>query len=161
MGSIDADFIRDETGKPYLIWKEDGNDRQQPTWIYAQELDESGTRVLGGPHRLFRNTEAWEGGVIEGAYILRRDGWFYLFYSGNACCGESCNYALGVARSKTLLGNWEKNPANPILAANDVWQCPDTVRLSKHRTTVRSCCITLTEKVRSVFRSGAKLSLMK
>ena len=124
MGSIDADFIRDETGKPYLIWKEDGNDRQQPTWIYAQELDESGTRVLGGPHRLFRNTEAWEGGVIEGAYILRRDGWFYLFYSGNACCGESCNYALGVARSKTLLGNWEKNPANPILAANDVWQCP-------------------------------------
>ena len=23
-----------------------------------------------------------------------------------------------------LLGKWEKNPANPILPANDVWQCP-------------------------------------
>ncbi|MEZ5426891.1 MAG: family 43 glycosylhydrolase [Pyrinomonadaceae bacterium] len=124
MGSIDADFARDENGKPFLIWKEDGNDRQQPTWLYAQPLDESGTRLLGKPTRLFRNTEPWEGGVVEGAFLVRRDGWFYLFYSGNACCGSSCNYALGVARSKTLLGKWEKNPANPILAENDLWQCP-------------------------------------
>lgn len=124
MGSIDAFFVRDENDKPFLIWKEDGNDRGQPTWLYAQELDESNTKLLGKPHKLFRNTEPWENHVIEGAYILRRDGWFYLFYSGNACCGRSCNYALGVARSKTLLGKWEKNPSNPILPANDVWQCP-------------------------------------
>lgn len=124
MGSLDPDFVRDENGKPYLIWKEDGNDRQQPTWLYAQELDESGTKLLGKPKKLFRNTESWEKHVIEGAYILRRDGWFYLFYSGNACCGRSCDYALGVARSKTLLGTWEKNPKNPILPANETWQCP-------------------------------------
>ena len=124
MGSIDADFARDERGKPFLIWKEDGNDRRQPTWIYAQGLDESGTRLVGKPTKLFRNTEAWEGGVVEGSFIVRRDGWFYMFYSGNGCCGRQCNYALGVARSRTLLGKWEKNPANPILAANDFWQCP-------------------------------------
>ena len=124
MGSIDADFVRDETGKPYLIWKEDGNDRQQPTWIYAQELDESGTKLVGSPHKLFRNTEPWEGGVVEGSYVLRRGGYFYMFYSGNACCGDTCNYALGVARSKKLLGEWEKNPNNPILTANETWQCP-------------------------------------
>ncbi len=124
MGSIDAFFVRDENGKPYLSWKEDGNDRGQPTWLYAQELDESGTKLRGKPHKLFRNTESWENHVVEGTYILRRNGWFYLFYSGNACCGRSCNYALGVARSKTLLGKWEKNPANPILKANDRWQCP-------------------------------------
>ena len=124
MGSIDAFFVRDENGKPFLIWKEDGNDRGKPTWLYAQQLDESGTKLLGKPHRLFRNTEPWEKHVIEGAYILRRDGWFYLFYSGNACCGRSCDYALGVARAKNLLGKWEKNPANPILKANEIWQCP-------------------------------------
>jgi xylan 1,4-beta-xylosidase len=124
MGSLDADFIRDEQGKPYLIWKEDGNDRGQPTWLYAQELDESGTRLTGSPTRLFRNTEAWEGGVIEGSFVFRRGEWFYMFYSGNSCCGRQCNYALGVARSRTLLGPWEKNPANPILAANETWQCP-------------------------------------
>ncbi len=125
MGSLDGFFIRDEKGKPFLVWKEDGNDRQQPTWLYAQQLDESLTKLVGKPQKLFRNEgSGWENHVIEGADIVRKDGWFYMFYSGNACCGRSCDYALGVARSKTLLGKWEKNPANPILAANDVWQCP-------------------------------------
>jgi beta-xylosidase len=125
MGSIDAFFIRDENNKPFLVWKEDGNDRQQPTWLYAQGLDESLTKLVGKPKKLFRNEgSGWENHVIEGADIVRKNGWFYMFYSGNACCGRSCNYALGVARSKTLLGKWEKNPANPILAANEVWQCP-------------------------------------
>ena len=55
---------------------------------------------------------------------MRRDGWFYLFYSGNACCGRECNYALGVARSRNLLGPYEKNPANPILKGNEAWKCP-------------------------------------
>jgi len=125
MGSIDAFFIRDENDKPFLVWKEDGNDRQKPTWLYAQELDESGTKLLGKPTKLFRNEgSGWENHVVEGSYIIRRNGWFYHFYSGNACCGRACNYALGVARSKTLLGKWEKNPKNPILAENDAWQCP-------------------------------------
>ncbi|MDQ6786371.1 MAG: family 43 glycosylhydrolase [Acidobacteriota bacterium] len=125
MGSLDPFFIRDETGKPFLIWKEDGNDRQQPTWLYAQQLDESLTKLIGKPKRLFRNEgSGWENHVIEGADVVKHGEYYYLFYSGNACCGRSCNYALGVARSKTLLGNWEKNPANPILPANDVWQCP-------------------------------------
>lgn len=124
MGSLDPFFVRDEGGKPFLIWKEDGNDRGQPTWLYAQQLDETGSKPLGKPKKLFRNTAAWENHVVEGAYVLRRDGWFYLFYSGNACCGRACKYALGVARARALLGDWEKNPANPILAANSTWQCP-------------------------------------
>lgn len=124
IGSLDADFVRDENGKPFLVWKEDGNDRRVPTWIYAQQLDESGTKLVGKPKKLFRNDAPWENHVIEGSFIVRKNGWFYHFYSGNACCGRGCNYALGVARSKTLLGKWEKNPKNPILAANDFWQCP-------------------------------------
>jgi beta-xylosidase len=31
---------------------------------------------------------------------------------------------MGVARSRSLLGPWEKNPANPILAGNEQWKCP-------------------------------------
>lgn len=123
-GSIDPFFMRDEKNKPYLIWKEDGNDRRQPTWLYAQRLSESGTRLINKPKKMFRNTEAWENHVVEGSFIVRRNGWFYHFYSGNGCCGRECNYALGVARSKTLLGKWEKNPANPILKGNDDWKCP-------------------------------------
>ncbi|HEX8459306.1 MAG TPA: family 43 glycosylhydrolase [Pyrinomonadaceae bacterium] len=125
IGSIDAVAAADEAGDVYLIWKEDGNSRNQPTPLWAQKLSADGTRLVGTRKELFRNNPTtWEGGVVEGAFVVRRGDWFYLFYSGNACCGRRCNYALGVARARKLLGPWEKNPANPILAENNVWQCP-------------------------------------
>jgi xylan 1,4-beta-xylosidase len=124
MGSIDAVVTLDEKGARYMIWKEDGNSRKQPTILWAQPLSEDGTKLLGERRELFRNDAPWEGAVIEGPFVVRKDGWFYIFYSGNACCGSGCNYALGVARSKALLGPWEKNPKNPILAANSEWKCP-------------------------------------
>jgi xylan 1,4-beta-xylosidase len=124
-GSIDAVMTTDENGEPYLIWKEDGNSRNEPTPMWAQKLSTDGTKLVGARKELFRNNPTtWEGGVVEGAYVVRRGEWFYLFYSGNACCGRRCNYALGVARARKLLGPWEKNPANPILAENNLWQCP-------------------------------------
>jgi beta-xylosidase len=125
IGSIDAMAVTDENGERYLVWKEDGNSREQPTPLWAQKLNEDGTKLVGSRKELIRNDpKSWEGGVVEGAFILRRGDWFYLFYSGNACCGRRCNYALGVARSRKLMGPWEKNPANPILAENGMWQCP-------------------------------------
>jgi beta-xylosidase len=124
-GSLDGFFIRDENGVPYLIWKEDGNDRGLPTWMYTAELEPDLTKLKGEPQRLFRNEgTGWEKHVVEGADIVRRNGWYYMFYSGNACCGRGCNYAMGLARSRSILGPWEKNPKNPILARNGVWQCP-------------------------------------
>ena len=126
VGSIDAFFVRDEAGQPYLIWKADGNDAEpdQPTSIFAQRLSDDGTRLLGKRREIMRNTEPWERHVVEGSYVVRRGDWFYHFYSGNACCGRGCDYALGVARSRKLLGPWEKYPKNPILKANENWQCP-------------------------------------
>ncbi|HKS30260.1 MAG TPA: family 43 glycosylhydrolase [Pyrinomonadaceae bacterium] len=125
IGSIDAMAVTDEKGERYLIWKEDGNSREKPTPLWAQKLSADGTKLAGEKKELFRNDpKSWEGGVVEGAFVLKRGEWFYLFYSGNACCGRRCNYALGVARSRKLLGPWEKNPANPILAENQLWQCP-------------------------------------
>jgi beta-xylosidase len=124
-GSIDPAPVTDEHGERYLVWKEDGNSRNQPTPIWAQKLSGDGTRLVGSKKELIRNDpKSWEGGVVEGAFILRHGDWLYLFYSGNACCGRRCNYALGVARSRRLLGTWEKNPANPIMAENQIWQCP-------------------------------------
>jgi xylan 1,4-beta-xylosidase len=126
VGSIDPAFVRDERGRPFLVWKADGNDARpmQPTSIYAQPLSEDGTRLLGKRKEILRNDAGWEGIAIEGSFLLRRGGWFYHFYSGNACCGRACNYALGVARSRHLLGPWEKYARNPIIAANRDWQCP-------------------------------------
>jgi xylan 1,4-beta-xylosidase len=123
-GSIDPVAVTDEQGARYLVWKEDGNSRNQPTPIWAQKLSSDGTRLTGERKELIRNDAAWEAQLVEGPFILRRNGWFYMFYSGNACCGRECNYALGVARSRRLLGPWEKNPGNPILRGNETWKCP-------------------------------------
>ncbi|MFN2516439.1 MAG: family 43 glycosylhydrolase [Pyrinomonadaceae bacterium] len=124
VGSIDPFPVRDEQGRLYLIWKEDGNSVNKPTPLWAQPLSEDGTKLEGQRTEILRNTEPWEAQLIEGPAIVRRNGWFYLFYSGNACCGRECNYALGVARARKLLGPWEKHPLNPILPANEDWKCP-------------------------------------
>jgi len=123
-GAIDPVPVTNEMGERYLIWKEDGNSRNQPTPLWAQKLSLDGTKLVGEKQEILRNDAKWEAQLIEGPYVLRRGDYFYLFYSGNACCGRECNYALGVARSRTLLGPWEKNSANPILAGNETWKCP-------------------------------------
>ena len=123
-GSIDPSFIRDEHGQPYLIWKEDGNSRHRPTSIWAQPLEASGVALQGSPHKLIGNDVPWEGNVVEGPFILRHSGMFYLFYAGSGCCGDRCNYAEGVARAQQLLGPWEKNPENPFIRGDSNWRCP-------------------------------------
>lgn len=125
VGSIDPFPIRDETGKLFVVWKEDGNSVNKPTPIWAQQLDEKNFKLVGERREILRNDPAtWEAQLVEGPFILRRDNWFYMFYSGAACCTRECNYAMGVARSKTLLGKYEKDPANPILKGNEDWRCP-------------------------------------
>jgi xylan 1,4-beta-xylosidase len=132
VGSIDGFAVTDERGQRYLLWKEDGNSVSKPTPIWAQPLSADGTRLIGERRELIRNTESWEkhptlpyGDLVEGpAVVVRRGGWFYMFYSGNFCCGRECMYMMGVARARKLLGPWEKNPKNPILAGNDAWKCP-------------------------------------
>src|SRR5215213_1666350 len=123
-GSIDPVPVTDEHGVRYLLWKEDGNSRQQPTPIWAQRLSANGTKLVGERRELIRNDAPWEAQLVEGPFVLRRGNWFYMFYSGNACCGRECNYALGVARSRSLMGPWEKHKNNPILKGNDTWKCP-------------------------------------
>jgi xylan 1,4-beta-xylosidase len=131
VGSIDGFPVTDERGQRYLLWKEDGNSVSKPTPIWAQKLSANGTRLVGERKEILRNDQPWEkhaslpyGDLIEGPAIIRRGGWFYMFYSGNFCCARECNYMMGVARSRKLLGPWEKSPANPILAGNENWKCP-------------------------------------
>lgn len=138
VGSIDPFPVTDENGQRYLIWKEDGNSVSKPTPIWSQRLSQDRTRLVGERRELFHNDQAWEkhatlpyGNLVEGPAIIRHNGWFYLFYSGNFCCARECNYMLGVARARKLLGPWEKNPGNPILRGNETWKCPG------HGTVVR------------------------
>ncbi|SHN18321.1 Beta-xylosidase [Cyclobacterium lianum] len=122
-GSIDAYEVRDDDGEIYVLWKEDGNSKGLPTPIWAQQINEQRTRLMGQPVELFRNDRPWEKNLVEGVSVFKENGYFYATYSAGACCDKACNYQTGVARSKELLGPWEKYPGNPILADNDDWHC--------------------------------------
>jgi xylan 1,4-beta-xylosidase len=131
VGSIDPFPATDEQGRRFLFWKEDSNSVSKPTVIWAQRLSADGTRLVGERREMMRNDQPWEkhptlpfGDLVEGPSIVRRGGWFYMFYSGNFCCGRECSYAVGVARSRKLLGPWEKYAKNPVMEGNGDWRCP-------------------------------------
>ncbi len=123
-GSIDAFPMRDENGKLFMIWKEDGNSVKQPTPIWIQEMNEERTALLGEKKELFRNTEAWEANLVEGVSMIKKNGYFYAFYAAAGCCTRECSYQTGIARSKNLLGPWEKYSRNPVLKNTEKWNCP-------------------------------------
>src|SRR3954471_14068475 len=61
--------------------------------------------------------------LVEGAWMVRRGGWYYLFYSGDNCCGKDAHYAVMVARSRRATGPFERRGA-PILVARGRWLAP-------------------------------------
>lgn len=123
-GSIDAFPFRDNSGKLFLVWKEDGNSVKQPTPIWAMEMNEQRTQLIGEKFELFRNDAPWEANLVEGVSMIRHGGYIYAFYAGAGCCGRECSYAMGVARAKDLRGPWEKFEKNPLFNATDEWKCP-------------------------------------
>lgn len=123
LGSIDAFEVRDKDDKLYVVWKEDGNSKGQPTPMWAQQINEERTALMGERHELFRNDQEWEGHLVEGISIFREGDYFYATYSAGACCETTCNYKAGVARAKNLLGPWEKYDNNPVLTDNEDWKC--------------------------------------
>ncbi|GAB3909987.1 family 43 glycosylhydrolase [Larkinella knui] len=123
-GSIDGFPMRDENGKLYLVWKEDGNSVGRPTPIWAQALNEERTALVGEKRELFRNDAPWEANLVEGVSMIRQGDYFYAIYAAAGCCGSACTYGTGIARAKSLLGPWEKYRQNPVLAAEPSWKCP-------------------------------------
>jgi xylan 1,4-beta-xylosidase len=124
VGSIDAFPIRDNNGKLYLVWKEDGNSVRESTPIWAIELNEERTKVIGEKKLLFRNTEPWESNLVEGVSMIRHGDYIYAFYAGAGCCGRECSYAMGIARANDVLGPWEKYDRNPLFNSNESFKCP-------------------------------------
>lgn len=68
--------------------------------------------------------------LVEGAWVTRKDGYYYLFYSGDNCCGPNAHYAVMVARSKSATGPFETlaeatgAASSAILEADERWNAP-------------------------------------
>lgn len=67
--------------------------------------------------------------LVEGSWTIYHDGKYYLFFSGDNCCGERAHYAVMVARSDSPTGPFEvlkneKEGDSPILEFNNRWIAP-------------------------------------
>jgi arabinan endo-1,5-alpha-L-arabinosidase len=64
--------------------------------------------------------------LVEGAWVTLRDGYYYLFFSGDNCCGNKAHYATMVARSRSATGPFEvrERPLYLVLEANERWVAP-------------------------------------
>ncbi|HEV2746441.1 MAG TPA: glycoside hydrolase family 43 protein [Allosphingosinicella sp.] len=68
--------------------------------------------------------------LVEGAWVVRRGGWYYLFYSGDNCCGPKAHYAVMVARSRSATGPFQTLAAatgarsSVILEHRGIWVAP-------------------------------------
>jgi arabinan endo-1,5-alpha-L-arabinosidase len=61
--------------------------------------------------------------LVEGAWVILRDGYYYLFFSGDNCCGPNAHYATMVARSRSATGPFEvrERPLYLVVEANARW----------------------------------------
>ncbi|HEX8194511.1 MAG TPA: glycoside hydrolase family 43 protein [Allosphingosinicella sp.] len=64
--------------------------------------------------------------LVEGAWITRHGGYYYMFFSGDNCCGPGIHYAALVARSRSATGPFEVMPERRgvILERNARWIGP-------------------------------------
>ena len=68
--------------------------------------------------------------LVEASWVIYRDEFYYLFYSGDNCCGPDAEYGVMVARSESPVGPFETLekakgvPHSLILFKNDRWLAP-------------------------------------
>ena len=101
--SIDPFFIS-EDGRNYLFW---GSFRG----IYVIELTADGLAILPGAEK-----RQIAGTAYEGVYILKKDGFYYMFASIGSCCeGVNSTYTTVVGRSESLMGPYLDKAGRPMM----------------------------------------------
>jgi beta-xylosidase len=94
---------------PDIFWDDDGKVYVATQGVVLQELDLDTGELSQPAIPLWNGT----GGVWpEGPHIYKKDGYYYLLIAEG---GTAQNHAVTIARSKSITGPYEANPANPIL----------------------------------------------
>ncbi|WP_029902180.1 family 43 glycosylhydrolase [Prevotella sp. 10(H)] len=120
--AIDAYIFKDDDSKLYITWKAYGLDKR-PIEILASELSADGLSLVGEHFTLTDHTKGWIGRGDEGQVIIKRNGYYYHFYSIGGCCDNRCDYRVHLARAKSLRGEWEQYEPNALLEGGSAWRC--------------------------------------
>ena len=91
--TIDPSQFTDVDGRNYLYFG------SYYGGISVTELTADGLRAVGTPSMVAIDNK------FEGSYVLRHDGWYYLFAStANCCAGPATGYSVHVGRSRSPRG---------------------------------------------------------
>jgi arabinan endo-1,5-alpha-L-arabinosidase len=107
-----------------LLEQSDGADEilaAMQTPILAQRLSKDGTSLLGSPVTLLANDLDWEGHLVEGPFVWKQDGRYWLFYAANDFTDPA--YGIGIAVADHPLGPYRKQEA-PLLSSSKSWTAP-------------------------------------
>ena len=98
--TFDPNEFTDSDGKRYLYYGSYNGG------MYVRELSPDGTRAVGPETMVAKDNR------YEGAYVVKREGYYYLFgSSANCCAGPTTGYSVYVGRSE--------NPRGPFLDKED------------------------------------------
>jgi beta-xylosidase len=117
-GSIDARVFTDSSGAHWMLWKSDQNigGAPTPTMLWSQPLSADGLSLLGHPTVILEPDEAWQGTIVEAPQVVKVDGAYWVFYSGNWFNQPA--YAMGAARCAGPAGPCSDTSALPLLGSN-------------------------------------------
>jgi arabinan endo-1,5-alpha-L-arabinosidase len=122
-------FVEPVTGQQLLFWGSGFGP------LRVRELATDGLSFAPGSEAqvvvtpLPTGDNAAYGHLIEGSWVHYRAGWYYLFYSGDNCCGPDARYGVLAARARQPTGPYETLAAatgtvGTILTENVRWQAP-------------------------------------
>lgn len=102
---IDPSIFNDDDGRRYMLLNRGAR-------IF--ELNKDATEQISPAVLLFYGDHKR---APEGPHLLKKDGYYYLFEAEG---GTGEGHRITVSRSRTLMGNYEPCPYNPIMRQEDV-----------------------------------------
>ena len=91
------------------------------TPIWGRRLADDGETFVDEPVRVLANDYEWEGHLVEGPFVTRQRGRYWLFYAANDFA--SPRYGIGAAVADHPLGPYVKQP-EPLLQSTREWTAP-------------------------------------
>lgn len=109
--AIDPGVVQTGSGKPYLVFGSFWSGiREIPiSWPAGKPEDPSVIPVRLVDRHVPPN-------AVEGAYLIKHGGWYYLFASFDFCCrGVDSTYKIVVGRSRSVTGPFVDEAGRPML----------------------------------------------
>lgn len=104
--AIDPNIVLDDASVPWMVFGS--------FWggIKMVKLKTDGTRA---DTMLYDIASGPAGGAVEGPFIFKRCGTYYLFVSFGSCCSSPYNYTIRVGRSQTVTGPYVDKAGTSML----------------------------------------------